>query len=174
MACHPHEELLGDTNSVFFILSLKEWILTSQHLPNFKHDPQNKQSTVPWWSWLSLSFLEPDRDGGLTKGGGVGGTNRELLRLRPGKHAYIHSTDQWGHVYECVFFIMHCQCDLLCLFVAIWLCSLTLLSIVSIGITGHASRQPPSQTGTLCFSGLVFHILSIPDDIVLPLQLGHH
>ncbi len=173
MGCHPHEQLLEDTNSVCFILSLKEWILTSQHLPNFKHVPQNKQRTVPWWSWLCLSFLEPDIDGVLAKGGGVGGTNRELLRLRP---AHIHSTDQWGHVYECVFFIS-CTVSVtfsVCLFVALWLCSLTLLSIVSIGITGHASRQPPSQTGTLSFSALVFHILSIPDDIFLPLQLGHH
>lgn len=30
-----------------------------------------------------LSLLEPDIDGVFAKGGGVGGTNRKLLRLRP-------------------------------------------------------------------------------------------
>lgn len=90
-------------------------------------------------------------------------------------HTFIPQTSEGMSMNVC--FFISCTVSVtfsVCLFVALWLCSLTLLSVVSIGITGHASRQPPSQTGTLRFSALVFHILSIPDDIVLPLQLGHH
>ena len=39
---------------------------------------------VPWWSWLCLSRLDPESEGGLGMGGGVGGTSWELLLLRPG------------------------------------------------------------------------------------------
>lgn len=52
--------------------------------------------------------------------------------------------------------------------------SLTLLCVVGIGVAGHAGRQPPCQTGSLGLSALVFHVLSVPNDVVLPLKLGDH
>lgn len=52
--------------------------------------------------------------------------------------------------------------------------SLTLLCVVGIGVAGHAGRQPPCQTGSLGLSAFVFHVLSVPDDVVLPLKLGDH
>lgn len=53
-------------------------------------------------------------------------------------------------------------------------CFLTLLSVVGVSITGHAGGEPPSQTGPLSLGSLVFHILPVPDDILLPLQLSDH
>lgn len=53
-------------------------------------------------------------------------------------------------------------------------CSLTLLSIVGISITSHTGGEPPSKAGPLSLGALVFHILPIPDNIVLPLQLSDH
>ncbi len=37
----------------------------------------------PWLSWLFFSRLEPEIEEALGMGGGVGGTNWELLRVRP-------------------------------------------------------------------------------------------
>lgn len=53
-------------------------------------------------------------------------------------------------------------------------CALTLLSIVSIGIAGHAGGKPTCQAGSLGLCPLVFHILSIPNNVILPLQLSDH
>lgn len=51
---------------------------------------------------------------------------------------------------------------------------LTLLCVISIGIAGHARRQPPRQAGSLSLGALVFHVFPVPDDIILPLQLSDH
>lgn len=53
-------------------------------------------------------------------------------------------------------------------------CFLTLLSIVGISITGHTGGEPPSQAGPLSLGALVFYILPVPDNIILPLQLSDH
>lgn len=50
----------------------------------------------------------------------------------------------------------------------------TLLSVISVGIAGHASGKPPCQAGSLGLGALVFHVLPIPNNIVLPLQLSDH
>lgn len=64
--------------------------------------------------------------------------------------------------------------SILALLVTEMVCFLTLLSIVGISITGHTGGEPPSQTGPLSLGALVFYILPIPDNIVLPLQLSDH
>lgn len=113
-----------------------------------------RKSYSPWLSWLLFSRLEPEIKGILGMGGGVGVTICKLLRARPGKVVVV------------ITFVI--TFTLLTSFFP------TLLSVVGVSITGHAGGEPPSQAGPLSLGTLVFHILPVPDYILLPLQLSDH